>query len=99
MSASHTISLSAAEVLHHLELQENFKDEHYVDLDKESCDEYHAEKDFYGSDGREILIECDGLTDKGYFALSQVKTAAGQDSLLLLDTEVREAASGDQGTL
>jgi len=96
MSASHTISLSAAEVLHRLELQENFEGEHHKHLDEESCDEY---QDFCGSDGQEMLIECDVLTDKGYFALSQVQTAAGRDSLLLLDTEVGEIASGDQGTL
>jgi len=38
-----------------------------MNLDKEGWDEYQAEGDFCGSDGQEMLIECDVLTDKGLF--------------------------------
>lgn len=60
-------------------------------MDAESDDEDKAEGDFCGSDGQDMLTECDLLTDKGYMSLSQVP--AERDSLLLMDEEVGEMAS------
>jgi len=97
MSARNRVCLSADEVLHRLELQEAFEDEYCSDLEEESCDEDKAEGDFSTSDGQEMLVECDVLTDKGYLSLSQLTTAAGRDSLLLLDTEVGEVMNDGQG--
>ena len=76
MSASCSISLSAAEVLHRLELQKAFEDEQLTDLDEESCDEDRAEGDFCSSDGQEMLIECDVLIDRGFTSLTQLDMAA-----------------------
>ena len=82
--------LLTEDVLHQLEIQEDFQDEYCANLDEESSDEDIPEGDFTTSDGQKMLIDCNMLTGKGFVMLSKLLTPAEQDSLLLLDEEVGE---------
>ena len=85
-----SVRLSVEDVLHQLEIQEGFEDEYCTNLDEESSDDDAPRGDFTTSNGQQMLIDCDVVTEKGFTMLSQLSTPAERDSLLLLDEEVGE---------